>query len=183
MIEVGGIDPGSQRTGVVVVRLTEVVLERQHWIPHADGVEIPFHETIRPKGKKLEVRLADLDDRLRWLLSSTKRDPERWCVEDPREAHHGKRKRATDVTLGAAFGVCVAAVVGATGPAVELVSSQAWIPKTRNRRGGKHPMKHNDARAWLKARWPALEPLSDDECFAAGMVIWHATGGAFSALC
>lgn len=186
----GGIDPGMGATALVILDVEGPdALPGERWVPRDDGVSVFAHREIRPKPgaiRDLVRRLTSLEDQiteqLRYWMSLSPVD--RWYIEDPREQRHGPRRRATDITLGAAFGVCCTAAARYTKASrpTRLVPSDEWVPKTRNRGGRIHPMKHDIARAWLKAKWPALEPLTDHETFAAGVALWGVTDRAIGAL-
>lgn len=110
-------------------------------------------------------------------------------VEDPRDfpgraqrsgtTPHGKTQKqeavrtsvATHVTIGAAFGVCLAAaharsVAWPTCPVV-TVPSQVWWP-----RGSGRKLKHDAAIERLRHAWPALESLPEDCVAAAGVAMY-----------
>ena len=183
------IDPGSVKTGMVVLEIQPA--PPGYVVPDPDAVAVLAHHTARPRGgKDFAARMSSLLDLIETWTEVAWRDwrPDSWCVEDPRDFPVSLlRGRGTAVSLGAAFGVaCVAfsVYVNRCGGDVELVSAREWIPKTR---GGKHrnliiPMGHKAARAWLRDRWPALAPLTDDETFAAGVALWAHTKGAMAAI-
>ncbi len=182
VLRIGGVDPGMRKTGVVVVEIDAPGRRSgEVFIPGEDQVRVLFHHTVRPKGESFVDRIRSLKAGLALeLIDSKCHSVDRWCFEDPRNAARGamhQRSRSNEVTLGMACGIALGALVQWTKVPITLVPVRDWLPKTRG-----HPMKHADARDWLKARWPALEPLTDDEVFASGMVIWQATGGAVGAL-
>lgn len=192
---VAAIDPGSVKAGMVVLEIQPA--PAGFIVPDPGAVGVLASRTVR----KLRVeRVLPSDEnnfanRMAYLFGSISSwaekiqqdyNPELWCVEDPRDITPGKqlRGRGAIVTLGAAFGVaCVAFNIFAYRSEVDvtLVPALEWIPKTRTR-NLIHPMKHKAARAWLRARWPALASLTDDEVFASGVAIWAHTKGAMAAI-
>ena len=108
-------------------------------------------------------------------------------VEDPRDfpgaaKRHGdprpgdkrtsvRTSVATHVTIGAAFGVCLAAaharaIAWPTCPVV-TVPSQEWWP-----RGGGRKLKHDAALERIRLSWPAIASLPEDCVAAAGVAMY-----------
>ncbi len=187
---VAAIDPGSVKAGMVVLQIQPA--PPGYVVPDRDAVAILARCTARPpRGQDFAIRMSFLLDAIERWAEDVRRNwqPDRWCVEDPRSIRIGHALRGTGnvVTLGAAFGVaCAAFSVAANrcGVDVTLVSAAEWLPKTRRgkNRNLKVNMKHNEARQWLRERWPALRDLTDDEVFASGVAIWAHTGGAMAAI-
>ena len=184
---VAAIDPGSVKAGMVVLEIRPA--PAGYIVPDPDAVAVLARATARPPGHgdDFAFRMFELFDIIQQWAEEAQHDwqPELWCVEDPRDfplARH--RSRGAAVSLGAGFGVACAAFSVAAGHCsvdIQLVPAQEWIPKTRT--GNLiHPMKHAAAREWLRARWPALASLTDDEVFAAGVALWAHTRGAMAAI-
>lgn len=184
---VAAIDPGSVKAGMVVLQIE--LAEPGFIVPDPDHVSVLARHTVRTRRKEnFAARMSHLLDQTEIWSEDVRRNwqPELWCVEDPRDMTPGKqlRGRGTIITLGAAFGIACAAFsvcANRCGVDVTLVSARDWLPKTRTR-NLIHNMKHKPAREWLRARWPALASLTDDETFAAGVALWAHTKGAMAAI-
>lgn len=184
-----GVDPSSTATGVVVLALhgAPAAQEADHlpWRPGPADVAVRRRVTIRPPSSAtaLGPRCAHI---YRELVKISV-----WpeiahtvsvVIEDPtdfgqREARAGSSQGKVGAAFGAAYLALDQVVVmyAQPGTLVHAIGSQRWLPRARNRRGGIHPMKHEDARRWLRMRWPALEACTDDETFAAGVALFTLT--------
>lgn len=183
---VAAIDPSSVKAGMVVLQIEPSA--PGFIVPDPDHVSVLARHTVRTSRKDdFAARMSRLLDQTELWSEDVRRhwQPELWCIEDPRDFPAAQlRGRGTAVSLGAAFGVACAAFdvcASRSGDTVTLVPAQEWIPKTRTK-GLLHPMKHAAARDWLRARWPALAPLTDDEVFASGVALWAHTRGAMAAI-
>ena len=185
---VAAIDPGSRKAGLVVLQIQAP--PAGFVVPASGEVSILARYTARPRCPKdgdFAVRMAELLDIIEQWTAEARRnwEPSMWCIEDPRDMTPGKqlRGRGAIASLGAGFGVaCVAYTNAANRCGVDpiLVPALGWYPKTRS--GNRiHAMKHDDARAFLRAQWPALSVCTDDETFAAGVALWAYTRGAMAA--
>ncbi len=183
---VAAIDPSSVKAGMVVLQIEPA--EPGFIVPDPDHVSVLARHTVRTSRKDdFAARMSRLLDQTELWSEGVRRNwkPELWCIEDPRAAW--QKRHTSGVTLGAAFGVACAAFsvcANRCGVDVTLVPAQEWIPKTRGGRNNNFiiPMKHDASRSWLRARWPALASLTDDETFAAGVAIWAHTKGAMAAV-
>lgn len=190
-----GIDPSIRATGVVLLEArldggVALVLQkgaaRLEPFPPNSAFSVLHRTTLRTarKGEHLEQRLARLylgiQGQLRVLLHLE--NP--WVMlEDPSDFQPVAKRgtpfwgKGTNQVL-AAFGALAVAVQdvaarpiwGPAGMRFTCVPSQSWIPKTRTK-NLVHPMTHQDARAYLRQRWPFLEGTTDDETFAGGMAL------------
>ena len=190
------IDPGTHKTGVAAL----VIRSGEGYMPNGREVDLlPSSEMIRAKGKDLAQRLADLGRQVRYQVEAARREaitdggvtqPLAIVIEDPRDfpgrirgragaSNEQRTSTATNVTIGAGFGICLAeaynvahANVARSGTPPILVAtqpSQKWYP----RHGGRK-LTHEAARAWLEHTYPILKGQPEDVIFAAGMgLYWY----------
>lgn len=179
-----GIDPSSLATGVVILEVTGQPADPVRavvWVPGPTDVQVLRSWTIRPTAKLgIGARCRRIHLELFMIADAPEIDAPgvRFVIEDPTGATFaGRGAGGAAAKVGAAFGAAYCALVGVVDdharPDAELlvVPAQAWLPRVRGRRGS-HPMSHDNARRWLKLRWPALEELTDDETFAAGVALY-----------
>lgn len=187
------IDPGSHKTGLAAISITS----RPGYLPNGSEVELLEGTTlIRAKQRDpLSIRLHDIACQLQQQIGhimsfNMLRRLIAFVVEDPRDFPTQIRRRVsttpsakesqvvatsagTHVTLGAAFGICLATAqqISSThdiGP-VETMGSQKWWP-----RDGRKKLSHAGAHAFLLSRWPGLKGHGEDVVFAAGMGLqWY----------
>ncbi len=184
------IDPGSQKTGVAVMR----IIAREGYLPNASEVTLlDVSGLIRTRRRdELPVRLYDIATQLTAILTNCigfhfqVMDLVGIVVEDPRDFPNQIRRRTADgpdvkvstsagthVTLGAAFGVCLTVAQQVASQhalgTVQMMGSQKWWP-----RNGSKKLSHDDARDWIARSWPGLEGKGDDVVFAGGMGLqWY----------
>lgn len=189
---VAAIDPGSRKAGMVVLQIQAP--PSGFVVPAAGEVSILSRYTARPRFIKhahdFAVRMSELEELIETWANGVRKywEPTIWAIEDPRDIKTGKdlRGRGAIVSLGAAFGVACAAFdvcASRCGESATLVGAAEWYPKTRGGANNNriHAMKHNQARDFLRAQWPALQACTDDEVFASGVALWAYTRGAMAA--
>ncbi len=191
---VAAIDPGSRKAGMVVLQIQAP--PAGFIVPASDEVSILSRYTARPRFTKhsydFAIRMSELEELVETWANDVRRNwgPTIWAIEDPRDGFTPGKKlrgRGVIISLGAAFGVaCAAFSVCASRCGVDatLVSAREWYPKTRGGANNNriHSMKHDEARDFLRARWPALQACTDDEVFASGVALWAYTRGAMAAI-
>lgn len=184
-----GVDPSTTALGIAILDVTcqpTDPVRAAVWTPGPNDVQVLRSWTLRPNTKlSIGDRCRRIQNEMFMIAECEEVQAEdvRYVIEDPTGATFaGRGAGGAAAKVGAAFGAAYCGLHGMieshlryrASAELVVVPAQVWLPRVRGRRGS-HPMSHNNARRWLKLRWPALEELPDDETFAAGVALYAVT--------